>query len=152
MQHCTDISGKFGAWLLKLAPQRAWWKGFHHTGALLRRLAPRPVYFLLPGAVAKGPPTALNAATCAWPLYIELCSDVVLLDSERWQKSPWTRMDALLAVWAKTPIYVLPEKYSPADDDAKASAVSEPLSFANEEPLTISRPAEDASVVSGGVK
>lgn len=45
--------GKFGAWLLKLAPQRAWWKGFHHTGALLRRLAPRPVYFLLPGAVAK---------------------------------------------------------------------------------------------------
>ncbi|CAK9078107.1 unnamed protein product [Durusdinium trenchii] len=112
--------GKFGAWLLKLAPQRAWWKGFHHTGALLRRLAPRPVYFLLPGAVAKagsddgvvcsdvvisfrmtaifaelkpqrGPPTALNAATCAWPLYIELCSDVVLLDSERWQKSPWAR-------------------------------------------------------------
>ncbi|CAK9078159.1 unnamed protein product [Durusdinium trenchii] len=134
--------GKFGAWLLK-------------------RLAPRPVYFLLPGAVAKGPPTALNAATCAWPLYIELCSDVVLLDSERWQKSPWTRMDALLAVWAKTPIYVLPEKYSPAvalpdasaappaeDDDAKASAVSEPLSFANEEPLTISRPAEGLSTPS----
>eukprot|EP00434_Breviolum_minutum_P035581 symbB.v1.2.031497.t1/scaffold3653.1/size76219/7 len=62
-------------------------------------------------------------------------------------------MDALMAVWAKTPMYVLPEKYSPAvalpdaspEDDAKASAASEPLSFAHEEPLTIGRPAEGLS-------
>lgn len=27
----------------------------------------------------------------AWPLYVELCSDIVLLESERWQKSSWVR-------------------------------------------------------------
>ena len=65
---------------------------------------------------------------------MELCTDMVLLASERWQKSPWAvfsdiaviffvtwskeklskprqaRMDALMAVWAKTPMYLLPEK------------------------------------------
>eukprot|EP00439_Symbiodinium_sp_Y106_P082178 s842_g21.t1 len=116
--------GKFGSWLIK-------------------RLSPRPVFFLIPGAVAKGPPAALNAGTCAWPLYVELCTDMVLLASERWQKSPWARMDALMAVWAKTPMYLLPEKYQPAvalpdasaaapaaaEEDAKASASTEPLSF-----------------------
>jgi len=25
----------------------------------------------------------------AWPLYVELCSDMVLLESDRWQKSSW---------------------------------------------------------------
>ncbi|CAE8640944.1 unnamed protein product, partial [Polarella glacialis] len=34
------------------------------AGTLVRRFAPRPVYFLIPGAVAKGPPSALNSATC----------------------------------------------------------------------------------------
>jgi len=132
--------GKFGSWLIK-------------------RLSPRPVFFLIPGAVAKGPPAALNAGTCAWPLYVELCTDMVLLASERWQKSPWARMDALMAVWAKTPMYLLPEKYQPAvalpdasaaapaaaEEDAKASASTEPLSFSAEEPFTITRPTEGLS-------
>ncbi|CAE8607662.1 unnamed protein product, partial [Polarella glacialis] len=59
------------------------------AGTLVRRFAPRPVYFLIPGAVAKGPPSALNSATCAMPLYVELCADMVILQSERWEKSPW---------------------------------------------------------------
>mmetsp|Transcript_25445 Transcript_25445/g.57580 ORF Transcript_25445/g.57580 Transcript_25445/m.57580 type:complete len:497 (+) Transcript_25445:82-1572(+) len=132
--------GKFGSWLIK-------------------RLSPRPVYFLVPGAIAKGPPAALNSATCAWPLYVELCTDMVILESERWQKSPWARMDALMAVWAKTPLYLLPEKYQPAvalpdaspaapaaaEDDAKNTAATEPLSFSPETPFTIGRPVEGLS-------
>jgi len=134
------------------------------AGWVEKRLAPRPVYFLLPGTVAKGPASVLSSATCAWPLYVELCTDVVILESERWQKSPWSRMDALVAVWARTPMYLLPEKYSPAvalpdaspvtgkaasgEDDAKATASSEPLSFRPEEPLTISRPTEGLSTPS----
>eukprot|EP00933_Yihiella_yeosuensis_P071064 TRINITY_DN7925_c0_g1_i1.p1 TRINITY_DN7925_c0_g1~~TRINITY_DN7925_c0_g1_i1.p1 ORF type:complete len:469 (-),score=104.38 TRINITY_DN7925_c0_g1_i1:438-1844(-) len=128
-------------------------------GWLVKRYAPRPVYFLLPGCVAKGPPSALASAACAFPLYVELCSDLVILESERWHKSPWTRLDGLLAVWAKTPIYILPEKYQPAielpgatpvakadaDEDAKSSAAAEPLSFRAEEPFTISRPLEGLS-------
>ena len=82
---------------------------------------------------------------------------MLLLHSERWLKSPWARMDALMAVWAKTPMYLLPEKYSPAVALPDASAVeptedakeaAEPLSFAADEPLTISRPAEGLSTPS----
>ena len=99
----------------------------------------------------------MNAATCAWPLYVELCSDMVLLHSERWLKSPWARLDALLAVWAKTPLYLLPEKYSPAvalpdgtlkEAKEEAKEAAEPLSFGAEEPLTISRPSEGLSTPS----
>mmetsp|Transcript_35554 Transcript_35554/g.98407 ORF Transcript_35554/g.98407 Transcript_35554/m.98407 type:complete len:472 (-) Transcript_35554:412-1827(-) len=130
--------GRFGSWVLK-------------------RCAPRPVYFLLPGIAAKGPPTALNAATCAWPLYLALCSDVVALESERWQRSSWARLDALMAVWARRPLYLLPEGYkAPVElPDAGTEAAAVPpaavegsgpqesaLSFRAEEPLTISRPTD----------
>jgi len=133
------------------------------AGWVEKRLAPRPVYFLLPGTAAKGPPSVMSSATCAWPLYVELCTDLVILESDRWQKSPWSRMDALVAVWARTPMYLLPEKYSPAvalpdaspagkaasgEDDAKATSSSEPLSFRPEEPFTICRPTEGLSTPS----
>merc|ERR1712129_40709 len=125
---------------------------------IARRCAPRPVYFLLPGIAAKGPPSLLSAATCAWPLYMSLCSDIMILDSDRWHKSTWARLDALLAVWARRPLYLLPEKYQApveltnaagsvplsedADDDAQNTSQSCPLSFREEEPFTISRPTD----------
>merc|ERR1719291_1607559 len=56
------------------------------AGWLAKRCEPRAVYFVLPGLVAKGPPSSLAAATCAWPLYVSLCTDVVCLGSERWKK------------------------------------------------------------------
>eukprot|EP00928_Gymnodinium_smaydae_P009928 TRINITY_DN13724_c0_g1_i1.p1 TRINITY_DN13724_c0_g1~~TRINITY_DN13724_c0_g1_i1.p1 ORF type:complete len:479 (-),score=122.28 TRINITY_DN13724_c0_g1_i1:126-1562(-) len=124
---------------------------------VLKRCAPRPVYFLLPSAAAKGTTTVLASSTCAWPLYMSLCTEVVVVDSERWHKSPWARMDALLgAVWARKPLYLLPEKYQPAvelgdkapptsaedDEDAQENARKVPLSFRAEEPFTISRPVD----------
>uniref|UniRef100_A0A7S4T1B4 Uncharacterized protein n=1 Tax=Alexandrium monilatum TaxID=311494 RepID=A0A7S4T1B4_9DINO len=131
--------GKFSAWVAK-------------------RCAPRPVYFLLPSVAAKGPPTALAAATCAWPLYLGLCTDVVALESERWRRSAWARLDALLAVWARRPLYLLPEGYqAPVElpgapgptgtgggGEGGAGEAQEacPLSLRPEEPLTISRPTE----------
>merc|ERR1719291_65136 len=132
------------------------------AGWLAKRCEPRAVYFVLPGLVAKGPPSSLAAATCAWPLYVSLCTDVVCLDSERWKKSAWTRLDALLAVWARRPLYLLPEKYAPPielgdvggpqsagadDEDAQEAAKSTPLTFRQEEPLTISRPTEGLGTV-----
>lgn len=124
---------------------------------MAKRCAPRPVYFLLPGAVAKGPPAALNAATCAWPLYVALCSEVVALESSRWHASPWARMDALMAVWARRPLYLLPEKYQPpvelpgaapaeSCDQENANAAKDcPLSFKADEPFTIDRPIAQGS-------
>ncbi|CAK0843093.1 unnamed protein product [Prorocentrum cordatum] len=132
------------------------------AGWLAKRCEPRAVYFVLPGTVAKGPPSALAAATCAWPLYVSLCTDVVCLDSERWKKSAWARLDALLAVWARRPLYLLPEKYEPPielgdvggsqsagadDEDAQEAAKSTPLTFRQEEPLTIGRPTEGLGTV-----
>jgi len=119
-----------------------------------KRCAPRPVFFLLPGTVTKGPPTALTSATCAWPLYLAMSTDVVVVESDRWRKSPWSRLDALLAVWARKPVYVLPEKYTPAielsdasatastdlDEDPQVAAKTALFSFRAEEPLTIERP------------
>mmetsp|Transcript_49072 Transcript_49072/g.113715 ORF Transcript_49072/g.113715 Transcript_49072/m.113715 type:complete len:471 (+) Transcript_49072:168-1580(+) len=118
---------------------------------IAKRCAPRPVYFLLPGAVAKGPPSVLSAAACAWPLYVSLCADVIIVESERWRKSNWARVDALLAVWARRPLYILPEKYRPpvelpdtpavaAEGDEQDKARQGPLSLRPEEPLTIERP------------
>lgn len=130
------------------------------AGWMAKRCAPRLVYFLLPGIVAKGPPSLLGAATCAWPLYVSLATEVVIVDSERWKQSPWARMDALLAVWARKPLYLLPEKYSPPielpgaepvadnkDEDAEQSARSLPLSFRPDEPFTISRPTDGPEAV-----
>lgn len=127
------------------------------AGWMAKRCEPRQVFFLLPGTAAKGPPSLLGAATCAWPLYVSLCTEVVVVDSERWKSSAWSRLDALLAVWARKPLYLLPEKYSPPielpgaeavkadkDEDAEASARSLPLSFKPEEPLTITRPTDGA--------
>jgi len=132
---------------------------------VVRRCAPRPVYFLLPGIAAKGPPSLLSAATCAWPLYMLLCSDVIVLDSDRWHKSAWARLDAVLAVWARRPLYLLPEKYQApmelpnaagsapasedADDDAQNTSQSCPLSFRDEEPFTISRPTDGVPTNAG---
>mmetsp|Transcript_55756 Transcript_55756/g.121859 ORF Transcript_55756/g.121859 Transcript_55756/m.121859 type:complete len:470 (-) Transcript_55756:86-1495(-) len=119
-----------------------------------KRCTPRPVYFVLPGIAAKGPTSLLTAATCAWPLTVEICTDMLLLDSERWKKSPWARLDALLAVWSRRPIYVLPEKYAPPiemGDGGREQGPEEgenkqaPLSFKPEEPLTIERPIEAAA-------
>mmetsp|Transcript_52337 Transcript_52337/g.161829 ORF Transcript_52337/g.161829 Transcript_52337/m.161829 type:complete len:468 (-) Transcript_52337:102-1505(-) len=130
--------GKFGEWVA-------------------RRCAPRPTYFLLPGVAAKGPPAALAAATCTWPLYVAICTEVVCLDSQRWHKSPWARLDALLAVWSRRPLYLLPEKYqppvelpdaaaaaapAPAGEEPQAEPQACPLDFRPEEPLTLSRPTE----------
>jgi len=125
------------------------------AGWMIQRCAPRPVFFLLPGLAAKGPTTALAAATCAWPLFVDVCTDIILLDSDRWHKSPWCRLDALLGVWARKPLYVLPEKYTPpvelgnaggsqggADENKEKDC---PLSFRPQEPFTISRPVEDGS-------
>eukprot|EP00931_Biecheleriopsis_adriatica_P079862 TRINITY_DN53202_c0_g1_i1.p1 TRINITY_DN53202_c0_g1~~TRINITY_DN53202_c0_g1_i1.p1 ORF type:complete len:504 (+),score=136.99 TRINITY_DN53202_c0_g1_i1:96-1607(+) len=128
---------------------------------VMKRCAPRPVQFLLPSAVVKGPTTTLSSATCAWPLYLSLCTDVVALESDRWQKSCWARLDAMVgAVWAKKPLYLLPEKYQPAiemgdapapkkeedlDEDVQNDAKTCPLSFRPEEPFTIARPTEGAS-------
>lgn len=109
----------------------------------------QPVYFFIPGLAAKGPPAALAAATCAWPLYASLCTDMVVLESDRWHKSSWARLDALLAVWARKPLYVCPEKYAPpvelhdaGEKSAPIDTSNLPLSLREEEPLTISRPAE----------
>lgn len=124
-----------------------------------KRSAPRPVFFLLPGTVAKGPPSVLSSATCAWPLYMTICTDVIIMNSERWQKSPWARLDALTgALWARKPLYLLPEKYVPpielagvaapvvgAGDGAGSAAKEEPLSFRQEEPLTVARPTDGLS-------
>lgn len=131
-----------------------------------RRCAPRAVYFMLPGVTAKGTPSMLNSATCAWPFYAELCTEVVILESERWHKSVWARMDALTGIWARKPLYVLPEKYNPpvelpnapsaepaaagGEDDALNAAKETPLSFKPEEPFTISRPSE-AGAGAGGI-
>merc|ERR1712137_418490 len=124
------------------------------AGKLVQRCAPRSVYFFLPGIVVKGPPSTLSAATCAWPLYVALCSDVIIVNSERWNASSWSRLDALLAVWARKPLYVLPEKYQPAMEMSDTPTACEslagenqkegemPLSFTPEEPLTIGRPTE----------
>merc|ERR1712232_820902 len=122
---------------------------------ITKRIAPRPVYFMLPSSVAKGPPSLLSAATCAWPLYMSLCTDVVVVQSERWEKSLWTRLDCLMgAIWAKKPLYLLPEKHEPpielsagatptgpSEDDA---AKESPLSLRPDEPFTIGRPTEGA--------
>merc|ERR1712183_475733 len=103
---------------------------------------------------------ALAAATCAWPLYMSLCTDVVVVESERWQKSCWARLDAFLGpLWARKPFYLLPEKYQPpielsdaasppapdANGDAQDAAKESPLSFRPEEPFTLSRPTSEDS-------
>jgi len=113
--------------------------------------APHPVYFLLPGVSARGPPSLLTSAACAWPLYVCLSTDMVVLESDRWQKSSWARLDALMAVWARKPIYILPEKYQPAIElqdasgDTQAASQDVPLSLRPEEPFTIDRPSESAA-------
>merc|ERR1719272_571470 len=70
------------------------------AGWVAKRCLPRPVFFLLPSMATKGPTSMLNSATCAWPLYLTLCTDVVVVESDRWHKSCWARMDTMLgAVW-----------------------------------------------------
>lgn len=136
--------GKFASWVVK-------------------RCSPRPVYFMLPSMVAKGPASLLNSATCAWPLYLTLCTDVVAVDSDRWHKSYWARLDALLgAVWGRKPLYLLPEKYQipvelgdaapvskeeDLDEDVQNDAKTCPFSFRAEEPFTVERPTEGSSGV-----
>merc|ERR1719291_1217948 len=123
----------------------------------MKRISPRPLYFMMPSVVTKGPPTVLSSATCAWPLYLSLCTDVVVVQSDRWEKSLWTRLDALMgAVWAKKTLYLLPDKYeapvelamagssapaSTEEDSAKESL----LSHRPDEPFTIGRPTEGSS-------
>mmetsp|Transcript_11238 Transcript_11238/g.18620 ORF Transcript_11238/g.18620 Transcript_11238/m.18620 type:complete len:526 (+) Transcript_11238:54-1631(+) len=130
------------------------------AGWVAKRCAPRPVFFLLASMAAKGPTSLLNSATCAWPLYLTLCTDIVVVESDRWQKSHWARLDALLgAVWGRKPMYLLPEKYTPPlelgdskptkeedlDEDVQNDAKTCPFSFRELEPFTIERPQEDAA-------
>lgn len=127
------------------------------AGWVAKRCAPRPVYFMLASMVAKGPVSLLNSATCAWPLYLTLCTDVVVVESDRWHKSCWARLDTLLgAVWGRKPLYLLPEKYTPPvelgdanptkeedlDEDVQNDAKKCPFSFRNMEPFTIDRPTD----------
>merc|ERR1711970_408109 len=86
---------------------------------------------------------------------------IIVVDSDRWHKSCWTRLDALLgAVWAKKPLYLLPEKYEPPvelgdaappvkeedlDEDVQNDAKSCPFSFREMEPFPIDRPTTGAS-------
>merc|ERR1712139_647646 len=116
------------------------------------------------GMAAKGPTSVLNSAACAWPLYLTLRTDVVIVDSDRWQKSCWARLDPMVgAVWGRKPLYLLPEKYQPPvelgdgststknmedlDEDVQNDAKTCPFSFRADEPFTIDRPTEGASGV-----
>merc|ERR1711971_584982 len=101
----------------------------------------------------------LSSAACAWPLYLTLCTDLVVVESDRWHKSSWARLDALLgAVWGRKPLYLLPEKYQPPvelgdgrppskeedlDEDVQNDAKTCPFSFRADEPFTIDRPVSE---------
>merc|ERR1719158_1213498 len=118
---------------------------------------------MLPSLAAKGPASLLSSATCAWPLYLTLCTDIVVVESERWHKSCWARLDAMLgAVWGRKPLYLLPEKYQvpvelgdaappkkeeDLDEDVQNDAKTCPFSFRADEPFTIERPTAGASGV-----
>jgi len=77
--------------------------------ALVQHDPTQPPYFLIPQLCVKALPCLRGAATCAWPLYLQLVQGVICLDSQYRAHKAWCRSDILMAsaVLSK-PLYLLP--------------------------------------------
>lgn len=70
--------------------------------------AEMPVYFLHPGFCTKALPCLRGAASCAWPLYIQICQGVLCVQTEHHAHKAWCRFDQLLAGHKLSkPVYLL---------------------------------------------
>lgn len=77
--------------------------------ALLKHDPSQPPYFLMPQFCVKALPCLRGAATCAWPLYLQLAQGLVCLDTQFRPHKAWCRADALMAgVVLSKPMYLLP--------------------------------------------
>merc|ERR1712187_751307 len=68
-----------------------------------------PTFFLLPTLCVKALPCLRTAASCAWPLYLQLCQALICVESQYRAAKTWCRIEQLAAgsVLSK-PVYTLP--------------------------------------------
>eukprot|EP00747_Dinoflagellata_sp_TGD_P103949 gnl/TRDRNA2_/TRDRNA2_169121_c0_seq2.p1 gnl/TRDRNA2_/TRDRNA2_169121_c0~~gnl/TRDRNA2_/TRDRNA2_169121_c0_seq2.p1 ORF type:complete len:262 (-),score=57.03 gnl/TRDRNA2_/TRDRNA2_169121_c0_seq2:45-830(-) len=92
----------------------------------------RPLFFLVPGLCVEELACLRAAASCSWPLYLQLCHALVCVDTEHRASKAWCRIDqALMGGKFMKPVYILahaagsttpkaPEKATPAKAPATA--------------------------------